>query len=60
MKKCIYCKNAIDESSVMDFCERCGVKVWGPKMYKTILQGFEEAGQKGNLDQGNSERLRTK
>lgn len=53
MKKCIYCKKALDDKSVMDFCESCGIKVWGPKMYKAILEGFQEAGQKGDLNQGN-------
>jgi hypothetical protein len=52
MKKCIYCKIQIPESSVMDFCERCGKGVWGEKMYRAILQNFEEAGEKGDLNQG--------
>ena len=58
MKKCLYCKTVLDDKSVMDFCERCGVKVWGPKMYKAILDSFEEAGEKGDLDQGNSRGIR--
>ncbi|MBI2629125.1 hypothetical protein HYW74_03510 [Candidatus Pacearchaeota archaeon] len=52
MKKCIYCKTDISSESVIDFCERCGVGVWGVKMFKTIKDNMEEAKDKGNLDQG--------
>ncbi|MBS3091831.1 hypothetical protein J4466_00270 [Candidatus Pacearchaeota archaeon] len=52
MKKCIYCKAEIPSESVIDFCERCGVGVWGPKMFNTIKKSMEEARDKGNLDQG--------
>lgn len=48
MKKCIYCNTGINDESVIDFCERCGVGVWGHKMYKTILQNMENARDKGD------------
>ena len=48
-KKCIYCSSEIPESSVIDFCERCGVGVWGHKMFKAILQNMEDARDKGDL-----------
>lgn len=58
MKKCIYCKNlSVPETSVVDFCERCGKKVWGEKMFNAILQNMSEAGKRGDLDQGGSEDL---
>lgn len=48
-KKCIYCKNEINDNSVIDFCERCGVGVWGQKMFKTIVKNMEEAREKDDL-----------
>ena len=49
MKKCIYCKSEIPSESVIDFCEVCGVGVWGPKMFKTIVQNMERARDEGNI-----------
>ena len=51
-KKCIYCKQEIPQESVIDFCERCGVGVWGHKMFKTIVKNMEDARSTGNLHQG--------
>jgi len=51
-KKCIYCKTSVDEQSVIDFCERCGVGVWGEKMFRTIKVNMEKARDTGNLHQG--------
>ena len=51
-KKCIYCKSEIAHESVIDFCERCGIGVWGPKMFNTIKKSMEDARNKGDLDQG--------
>jgi hypothetical protein len=48
-KKCIYCKCEIPEESVIDFCYRCGVGVWGEKMFKTIVENMEEARERGDL-----------
>ena len=49
MKKCIYCSTEISNESVIDFCERCGVNVWGEKMFKTIVDNMENARSNGDL-----------
>lgn len=51
-KKCMYCKCEIPSESVVDFCEKCGVGVWGHKMFKAIIQNMEDARDSGNLHQG--------
>lgn len=48
-KKCIYCKQELSDDRVIDFCDRCGVGVWGQKMFKTIVKNMEEAREKDDL-----------
>lgn len=48
-KKCIYCGSEISDESVIDFCEKCGVGVWGQKMFDTIVQNMEDARDRGDL-----------
>ncbi len=48
-KKCIYCSAEIPEDSVIDFCKRCGVGVWGEKMFNTIVDNMESARTNGDL-----------
>ena len=55
MKKCIYCKCDVSEECVIDFCERCGKGAFGEKMFNTILQNMEEAGKRGDLEQGDTQ-----
>jgi len=45
----MYCGKEISEESVVDFCEICGKKVWGEKMFNTIIQNMEEARKNGDL-----------
>jgi len=49
MKKCIYCGSEVAQDSVIDFCERCGKKVWGKKMFDAIVQNMEDARENGDL-----------
>jgi len=49
MKKCIYCTAEVDENSVIDFCEKCGINVFGKKMFYTIIQRMNEAREEGDL-----------
>jgi hypothetical protein len=48
-KKCIYCRSEVDDGCVIDFCESCGRKVWGEKMFRTILKNMEDARERGDL-----------
>ena len=52
MKRCIYCKNNIEDVSVVDFCVGCGIGVWGEKMFKVIVENMEKSRDSGNLFQG--------
>jgi len=52
MKSCIYCKTEVHKDSVVDVCTRCGVGVWGPKMFKAILENMDSARKAGDLYQG--------
>mgnify|MGYP001560263835 FL=1 len=52
MKNCIYCKKRIDDEFVVDVCESCGHKVWGEKMFRTIVENMSKAKDVGNLYQG--------
>ena len=51
-KKCIYCGVELSQESVIDFCERCGVRSFGAKMFKAIVQNMEQANFRGDLEQG--------
>jgi len=49
MKRCLYCKGELSEESVVDFCENCGKKVWGPRMLKTIIKNIRDARNRGDI-----------
>jgi hypothetical protein len=51
-KNCIYCKVGIDDDSVVDVCQRCGISVWGPKMFAAIVENMQGAREAGDLYQG--------
>jgi len=48
-KKCIYCDAEISDESVIDFCEKCGKRVWGEKMFNTIVENMNNAKENGDL-----------
>ena len=52
VKKCIYCKTQVDDESVVDVCRRCGIGVWGEKMFNAILENMGKARDAGDLHQG--------
>jgi len=52
VKRCVYCKAELDEKSLIDVCKRCGIAVWGEKMFNAILKNMESAKDEGIYDQG--------
>lgn len=51
-KHCIYCRSNLEDVSVIDVCNRCGIGVWGEKMFKAIVNSMEKARDSGDLNQG--------
>lgn len=49
MKKCLYCGREVAEDAVMDFCDACGIRIWGPKMLATIKKNYGEAKENDDL-----------
>ena len=48
-KKCVYCRLEILDKRALDVCNKCGVGVWGERMFNAILQGMNNADKKGDL-----------
>jgi len=47
--KCVYCKAEISDDRAVEVCNRCGVMVWGEKMFNTILQNMGDAKERDDL-----------
>lgn len=52
VKKCVYCRQELKDERAVDVCDKCGVGVWGEKMFKAIIKNMENARATGNLFQG--------
>jgi len=52
VKKCVYCKCSIEDERDVDVCDKCGVGVWGKKMFQAIIENMGRAREKGDLYQG--------
>lgn len=51
MAKCTYCKRQISDGRALEVCDKCGVSIWGPQMFKAIKENMNEAQEKGDLEQ---------
>ncbi|MEK6817165.1 MAG: hypothetical protein AABX80_00010 [Nanoarchaeota archaeon] len=49
IKRCVYCRQDIQDKRAVDVCDKCGVGVWGQRMFKAILQSMNNANEKGDL-----------
>ncbi len=52
-KKCVYCSAELSGENAVDVCERCGISVWGEKMFQAIKDNMNAARDSGDLNQGN-------
>ena len=51
-KRCIYCSCEISKDIPIDICQRCGVGVWGVKMFNAIISNVKNEKEKGNMELG--------
>jgi len=49
MTKCVYCNADISDNRSMEICDRCGVQVWGQKMWAAIKKTTDNARDNGDL-----------
>ena len=49
MSKCVYCNAEISDDRSMEICDRCGVMVWGQKMWAAIRKTTDNARDNGDL-----------
>lgn len=53
-KKCVYCNVEFTDNRALDVCDKCGVGVWGHKMFETIMKNMEDARDRGDLRNSSS------
>jgi uncharacterized UBP type Zn finger protein len=62
MTKCVYCSTNLTDNRSMEICDRCGVMVWGHKMWAAIRKTTDDARDNGDLalykDQENTPKLK--
>lgn len=51
MGKCVYCKGEVSNNA-LDVCNKCGVRVWGDKMFNAIVSQMQASQERGDLNQG--------
>jgi len=51
-KQCIYCSCEIESHTPVDVCRKCGIGVWGNKMFNAIISGMNDEKKKGNMELG--------
>ncbi|MGD9276188.1 MAG: hypothetical protein PVJ67_03365 [Candidatus Pacearchaeota archaeon] len=49
MQKCMYCGCEITDDRQITVCDKCGMKVWGEKMFNAIKQNMSDAKERGDL-----------
>jgi len=49
MRKCVYCNADLPDDRSMEICDRCGVGVWGQKMWLAIKKATDNARDNGDL-----------
>jgi len=47
--RCVYCRAEIHDNRSMEICDRCGVKVWGSKMFDAIKKTTDDARDNDDL-----------
>lgn len=52
MKKCIYCGLELSNETVVEVCHKCGIGVWGEKLFQAIQDNMKKAEIRGDLEQG--------
>jgi len=52
VRNCIYCSGEISNGIPIDVCQRCGIGVWGVKMFNAICDGVNSEAKKGNMELG--------
>ena len=47
--RCVYCGNELHDNRAVDVCDKCGVGVWGKKMFDAIIKNMNDARDNDDL-----------